>query len=204
MAIGYLEQTLEMPFLITLDVHSVGLSDEQFFRLCQDNRELRMELTAQGELIIMTPTGSKTGWRSGKIFHRLTAWAEQDRSGLTFDSSTGFTLPNGAKRSPDAAWIRRERWEALTEEEQEVFAPICPDFVLELRSPADKLSMLQDKMLEYMENGAQLGWLIDPKERRVYIYRQGQPEECLENPETIAGDPLLNGFILNVQDIWIE
>ncbi|MBI2876469.1 MAG: Uma2 family endonuclease, partial [Candidatus Tectomicrobia bacterium] len=164
-----------MPSLVTLDVHSVGLSDEQFHRLCQNNRDLRIELTAQGELIIMPPTGSKTGWRNAKIIHRLTAWAEQDRSGLTFDSSTGFTLPNGAKRSPDAAWIRRERWEALTEEEQEGFAPICPDFVLELRSPADKLSMVQDKMHEYMENGAQLGWLIDPKERRVYVYRPGQP-----------------------------
>lgn len=198
----HLEQTLEMPFSLMLDIHSVGLSDDQFYRLCQDNSDLRIELTACGELIIMPPTGSKTGWRNAKIVHRLTAWAEKDGGGLTFDSSTGFTLPNGAKRSPDAAWIRRERWEALTEEEQEGFAPLCPDFVIELRSPQDSLSTLQDKMVEYLVNGAQLGWLIDPKARRVYVYRQEQRAECLENPAVVAGDPVLHDFILSKQDIW--
>lgn len=202
MARESLEQTLEIPFPLMLDVHSVGLTDEQFYRLCRDNRDLRIELTADGELIIMPPTGSKTGWRNARIIHRLTAWAERDSSGLTFDSSTGFTLPNGAKRSPDAAWVRRARWEVLSEEEQEGFAPLCPDFVLELCSPEDSLSALQDKMLEYIANGAHLGWLIDPKARRIYVYRPGQPAECLENPETLTGDPVLPGFVLNLHEIW--
>ena len=156
------EQALSMSLPIALDVHSVHLSDEQFYQLCRDNRDLRLELTAEGELIIMPPTGSLTGWRNAKINYRLTAWAEADGTGLTFDSSTGFTLPNGTKRSPDAAWIKRERWEALTEKEQEGFAPLCPDFVAELRSPDDSLSTLQDKMAEYVENGAKLGLLFDP------------------------------------------
>jgi Uma2 family endonuclease len=196
------EQIPETLFPLALDVHSVKLTDEQFYRLCQDNRDLRIELTVQGELIIMPPTGSKTGWRNAKLIHRLTAWAERDGSGLTFDSSTGFSLPNGAKRSPDAAWVRREKWDALTEEEQEGFAPLCPDFVVELRSPADPLSTLQDKMMEYIANGAQLGWLIDPTTKRIYVYRQGQPTECLENPETIEGDPVLPDFILDMKEIW--
>jgi Uma2 family endonuclease len=197
-----LEQTPEALLPLALNVHSVQLTDEQFCRLCQDNRDLRIELTAQGELIIMPPAGSMTGWRNAKIIHRITAWAEEDGSGLTFDSSTGFSLPNGAKRSPDAAWVRREKWDVLTEDEREGFAPLCPDFVLELRSPKDRLSTLQDKMTEYIANGAQLGWLIDSKAKRVYVYRQGQPAECLENPETLQGDPVLRGFVLDVRDIW--
>jgi Uma2 family endonuclease len=198
----HVEPTPALPLPLALDVHSVGISNEQFHCLCRDNRDLRLELTAQGELIIMPPAGTKTGRRNAQIVHRLTAWAEKDGQGLTFDSSTGFTLANGAKRSPDASWIRRERWEALTQEEQEGFAPLCPDFVLELRSPQDSLSTLQDKMLEYMANGAQLGWLIDPQAKQVYVYRQGQSTECWENPETIAGDPVLPGFALDLQEIW--
>jgi Uma2 family endonuclease len=189
-------------YLLMLNLQSVELSDEQFYRLCGDNPELRIELTAQKELIIMSPTGSKTGWRGGRIFQRLANWAEADGTGLAFDSSTGFTLPNGAKRSPDAAWVRRERWDALTEEQQDEFAPLCPDFVVELRSRTDSLAMLQEKMEEYIENGARLGWLFDPKSRQVYVYRPGQPVECLDDPAEVRGDPVLPGFVFNPREIW--
>jgi Uma2 family endonuclease len=190
------------PYLLELNVKSVGLTNEQFYLLCRDNPDLRFELTAQKGLIIMPPTGSKTGWRNSILNYLLVQWAKEDGAGLTFDSSTGFTLPNGAKRSPDAAWVRRERWEALSEEEQDEFAPLCPDFVIELRSPRDNVSTLQSKMTEYIENGTQLGWLIDPRNRRAYIYRPEQPVESLENPDSIKGDPVLPGFVLNLADIW--
>jgi Uma2 family endonuclease len=202
MTIDTVEQASSMSLPIALDVHSVLLTDEQFYQLCRDNRDLRLELTAQGELIIMPPTGSLTGWRNAKIIYRLTAWAEIDGTGLSFDSSTGFKLPNGAKRSPDAAWIKLDRWEALNKKEQEGFAPICPDFVVELRSPDDSLSTLQEKMVEYIENGARLGWLIDPKAKRVYVYQPGQAVEMLENPETVSGDPVLPAFALGLKEIW--
>jgi Uma2 family endonuclease len=191
-----------VPYVQVVSVKSVGLTDEQFYLLCRDNPDLRIELTADQELIIMPPTGSKTGWRNSKLTQRLANWAEENGEGLSFDSSTGFTLPNGAKRSPDAAWVRRQRWEALSEEEQDGFAPLCPDFVVELRSPKDTLPVLQRKMLEYMASGAQLGWLIDPSSRRVYIYRPGQPVESLDNPEGIKGNPVLPGFVFRPADIW--
>ena len=190
------------PYMLALNVKSVGFTDEQFYLLCRDNPDLRFELTAQKELIVMPPTGAKTGWRNSKLTQRLANWAEEDGTGLTFDSSTGFTLPNGAKRSPDAAWVSRERWEALTEEEQDGFAPLCPDFVIELRSPWDNLSTLQGKMVEYLDNGAQLGWLMDPGLRRVYIYRPAQPVQRLEDADSIPGEPVLPGFVLNLADIW--
>lgn len=178
------------------------LTDEQFFRLCQDNPELRFELTAQGELIVMPPTGSETGWRNSKFNQRLANWTEVNGEGLAFDSSTGFILSNGAKRSPDAAWVRRERWRALTPEQRREFAPLCPDFVMELRSPTDSLFALQEKMQEYIDNGARLGWLIDPIEKRVFVYRPGQPAEALDNPTSLEGDPVLPGFVLSVQELW--
>ena len=196
------EQTPPVSVPIALDMHSVGLSDEQFYNLCKDNRDLRLELTASGELIIMPPTGSLTGWRNADLNYQLTAWSKRDGTGLTFDSSTGFSLPNGAKRSPDASWIRTERWQALTEQQQEGLAPICPDFVIELRSPDDSIPKLQDKMVEYLDNGARLGWLIDPKTRRVYVFRPGLPVECLENPESVSGDPVLPGFVLKMNGVW--
>ena len=196
------EPFVSMSLPVALDVHSVQLSDRQFQRLCRDNRDLRFELTAKGELIIMPPTGALTGWRNAKLTYRLTAWAEADGTGVTFDSSTGFTLPNGAKRSPDASWIKCERWEALTEKERQGFAPLCPDFVVELRSPEDSLSALQEKMVEYQESGAQLGLLIDPKAKRVYVYRPEQTVEVLENPEAVSCEPLLPLFALSLKDIW--
>lgn len=178
------------------------MTDDQFFEFCQINSELRIERNKSGELLIMTPTGSETGNREGNIFGPLWVWAEQDGTGLAFTSSTGFKLSIGDK-SPDAAWIKLERWNALSAEQKQKFAPICPDFVVELRSASDNLKPLQEKMQEYMrEPGVQLGWLIDRKNRRVYIYRPGLADECLENPATVSGDPVLPGFLLNMSKIW--
>jgi Uma2 family endonuclease len=129
-------------------------------------------------------------------------WVEADKTGLGFDSSTGFTLPNGARRSPDLSWVLRSRWEALSEEEQAEFPPLCPDFVVEIRSPSDTLSTLQSKMQEYLDNGARLGWLLDPLEKRVYLYRPGTPVERLDQPESLSGDPVLPGFILVLNRLW--
>ena len=179
------------------------MTEEQFFKFCQINRDLRIERNESGEISIMSPTGSETGNRSGGIFGELYIWTKRDGTGLCFDSSTGFKLSTGADRSPDAAWMKLERWNSLSEEQQEKFAPICPDFVVELRSPSDNLRPLQEKMAEYMrEPGVQLGWLIDRKNRQVYIYRPGFPEECLENPTTVSGDPVLPGFVLNMSYVW--
>ena len=191
-----------LPGPIMLDIKSLDLTEEQFELLCRDNRDLRIELTAQGELVIMSPTGMKTGWCNSKLTQRVASWTEIDGSGICCDSSTLFTLPNGAKRSPDVSWLRQERVDQLTEEQQAGFAPICPDFVLELRSPLETVRDVQRKMDEYMANGAQLGWMIDPFAKHVYIYRPQQPVVCLENPEAVAGDPLLPGFVLNVREIW--
>ena len=188
--------------VLALNIDSIGLNDEQFAQLCRDNRDLRLELTSKGELIIMPPTGSRTGFRSAKIIQRLANWAEDDRHGLAFDSSTGFTLPDGSKRSPDASWVRRERWDALTKKEQDGFAPIAPDFVIELWSPSDSWNLLQQKMLDYMDNGVCLAWLIDPEQRRVYIYRPDHSVELLENPSTVSADPLLPEFKLDLPEIY--
>ena len=188
--------------LTLLNLRSIRLTDQQFYRLCLDNPELRLELTADRKLIIMAPTGSMTGWRNSKLNQRLANWAEADGSGLAFDSSTGFTLPNGARRSPDAAWIPYTRWQSLTPEQQAGFAPLCPDFVVELRSRDDSLTMLRDKLAEYMANGARLGWLLDPENRTVYVYHPGQAVEQLSEPTSITGDPVLPGFVFQLSDIW--
>ena len=178
------------------------MTDDEFFEFCQINSELRIERNKSGELLIMPPTGGTTGNRSGSVFGELYIWTRQDGTGICFDSSTGFKLSMGDK-SPDASWIKLERWNALSQEQQDKFAPICPDFVVELRSASDNLKPLQEKMQEYMrEPGVQLGWLIDCKNPRVYIYRPGLPEECLENPATVSGDPVLPGFVLNMSKIW--
>jgi Uma2 family endonuclease len=182
---------------------SVKMTDEQFFDFCQVNRNLRIERNKFGEIAIMSPAGTETGNREFNIAVQLGVWAEKDGTGIGFSSSTGFKLSTGADRAPDASWIKLERWNSLTPEQQKKFAPICPDFVIELRSPSDNLQPLKDKMSEYMEEpGIQLGLLIDRKHRRVYIYRPGQPEECLENPETVNCDPVLPGFVLNMAKIW--
>ncbi|MHC5936958.1 Uma2 family endonuclease [Nostoc sp.] len=179
----------------------IDLTDEQFFQMCQKNRDYRFERTASGELLIMPPTGSDTGNRNFDIVVELGIWNKQTKLGKGFDSSTGFTLPNGAERSPDASWVKIERWNALTPEQQEKFAPICPDFVVELRSPSDSLKDLQEKMQEYIENGAQLGWLIDRKNKRVEIYRPGKNVEILDNPASLSGENVLPGFVLDLRSI---
>ncbi len=178
------------------------MDDHAFFAFCQANRDWRMELTHTGDLIVMAPTGGTTGRQNSTLTARLVVWAEADATGISFDSSTGFTLPNGAKRSPDVAWVKRERWAALTEEEQEEFPPLCPDFVVELRSPSDSIKTLQAKMEEYIANGARLGWLIDPLEKKVYVYVPGADVACLNNPTTVSGDPVLAGFVLDIQRLW--
>lgn len=178
------------------------LSDEEFFEFCQLNSEWRIERTSEGDLIIMPPTGSETGGRNFILTAKFSVWVEQDGTGKGFDSSTGFTLSNEAMRSPDLSWIRLERWDALTKEEQKKFAPICPDFVLELRSETDALEMLRAKMEEYLASGAQLGWLIDPLERKVYVYRPQRPVEILDDPESVSGSPVLAGFVLDMESIW--
>ncbi|MEC4819773.1 MAG: Uma2 family endonuclease [Scytonema sp. PMC 1069.18] len=179
------------------------MTDEQFFEFCQVNRDLRIERNQLGEISIMSPTGGTTGNRSGSLFGELYIWSNQDGTGICFDSSTGFKLSTGAERSPDASWMTLERWNSLSQEQQDKFVPICPDFVVELRSPSDNLKPLQEKMAEYMrEPGVRLGWLIDRKNRKVYVYRPGKPEECLDNPPTVSGDSVLPEFVLNMNKIW--
>ncbi|MHC5676326.1 Uma2 family endonuclease [Nostoc sp.] len=188
---------------LSVNLQSVlELTDEQFFNLCQANRDLRFERTATGELIIMPPTGGETGNRNGRLNQQLFNWSDTDATGIAFDSSTYFKLPNGADRSPDASWIKLERWDALTEEEKQKFLPICPDFVIELLSLSDSLKATQEKMREYRDNGAILGWLINRKSRQVEIYRQGKEVEVLDSPAALSGEDVLRGFILNLEAIW--
>ncbi len=199
------DDSLLSPENLPLLVHFqpvLQLTDDQFYELCQLNRELRIERTAQGELLIMPPTGWETSEYNAEICMQLRQWAKREGTGTTTDSSGGFILPNTAVRSPDAAWIRHDRLATLTAEQRKKFLPLCPDFVLELRSPTDSLSVLQDKMQEYMENGAQLGWLIDPVRRQVFIYRPDLPVEQLEKPDSVSGEPLLPGFRLDLREIW--
>ena len=178
------------------------VTPEQFEELCIEYRDLRLELTSTGELIIMPPTGSETSKRNFNLTNQLGRWAETDASGIGFDSSGGFTLPNGAIRSPDASWVKHERWDKLTDAQRDGFAAICPDFVVELRSRTDRLTELRNKMEEYIENGALLGWLIDPLGFRVYVYRPDQDVVILENPEAVSGEQLLPGFTLNLTKLW--
>lgn len=192
----------DAPFFFTPNLSSLRLTHEQFWDVCQDNPELRLELTSDGELIVMPPAGSKTGHRNAGLTGQLVTWARQDGTGIVFDSSTGFTLPNKAVLSPDASWVRRDKWDALSERQQERFAPLCPDFVVELRSSSDTLKSLRAKMQEYLDNGTQLGWLIDPRERGVYIYRPGVEVEVLTDVATISGDRVLPGFELQLAELW--
>ncbi len=180
----------------------VSMSEDSFFDFCQLNSHLRIERTSTGKLIIMSPAGSETGNRNAKLMQQLANWTDQDGTGIEFDSSAGFILPNGATRSPDGSWIKLTRWNALSEAQKAKFAPICPDFVVEIRSPSDSLKALQDKMQEYIENGASLVWLIDRQNRQVYIYRPNSDVECLDNPATVSGDSVLPGFNLDLEKIW--
>lgn len=180
------------------------VTPEEFEELCRKYRKLRLELTSTGELIVMPPTGSQTGRRNAHLTYQLVAWTQKDATGVCFDSRAGFTLPNGAIRSPDASWIKREKWDSLTDQQKERFGPFCPDFVVELSSPSDRLSQVRNKMVEYVENGASLGWLIDPSKRQVYVYQPNEEVVILDNPETVSGDPLLPGFTLDLTEIWSD
>lgn len=197
-----LEQTVTLPYRLVLDFRALNMTGDQFLQFCADNGDLRMELTAENELIIMPPAGGITGGRNSELTADVAIWSREDGTGKTFDSSTGFTLPNGAVRAPDVSWILLSRWEALSESEQRRFPPICPDFVIELRSPSDSLSDVQGKMVEYMQNGARLGWLVDPQLRQAHIYRPNQQVEVLEAPESVSGEPVLQGFVLGLTRVW--
>ena len=189
--------SLQLPHQLALRV-----TPEQFAALAAANRELHLERTATGELIVTPPTGSETGYRNLSITGQLSVWFEaNDTLGRAFDSSTGFELPNGANRSPDASWVSQARWDALTPKQRKGFAPLCPDFVVELRSENDTLKDLRSKMEEYIENGAKLGWLIDPKNKRVEIYRPGQNVEVLDNPSQLSGETVLVGFSLSLKRV---
>ena len=188
---------------LTLNLNPIiKLTDDQFFQLCQENENIRLERTAKGELIIMSPAGGETGNSNAGLTAQIWIWNESHKLGKVFDSSTGFKLPNGADRSPDASWVKLERWNALTREQQKKFPPLCPDFVVELMSPSDSLKETQDKMKEYRDNGAVLGWLINRKSRQVEIYRLNQEVEVLESPAAVSGEDVLPGFILNLESIW--
>ncbi|MEG4043369.1 Uma2 family endonuclease [Microcoleus sp. Pol17_C1] len=188
---------------ITLNLNSlIKLTSEQFYQLCEENPDLKLERNANGELIVMPPTGGETGKRNLTAGAQLWTWNEQTELGEAFDSSTGFTLPNKADRSPDVSWVEKSRWSALTPEQKDKFIPLCPDFVIELLSPSDSLKKTQEKMQEYMENGCRLGWLINRKKREVEIYRPGQDVEVLQSPLTLSGENVLPGFVLNLQKIW--
>ncbi len=178
------------------------MSQEQFAELAQINQDIRLELTVQGELIIMPPTGGEMGNKNFDLTGQLWLWNRQKRLGKAFDSSTGFVLPNGANRSPDVSWIRMERWEALSPEQRKKLLPLCPDFAVELVSESDRLSKTQEKMQEYVENGLRLGWLIDPKTKIVEIYRPNQAVEVLEFPLTLSGEDVLPDFTLSLAEIW--
>ena len=180
----------------------VSLSDDDFFQLCQDNRDLRLERSPNGEVLIMPPTGGETGRRSMRIAGQLDAWTEAHGQGVAFDSSTGFVLPTGAIRSPDAAWMLRERWDELPAPARERFVALVPEFVIELRSPSDRLADLQAKLQEYMTAGVALGWLIDGVTRAVHVYTPDAEVAAIDEPTRLCGDPVLPGFVLDLEPIW--
>lgn len=181
---------------------TLKVNQEQFQQIAAANRDLRLELTATGKLIIMPPTGGNTGKRNQDLTGQLWYWNRQTKLGVAFDSSTAFHLPNGANRSPDAAWVIQTRWDNLTREQQDTFPPLCPDFALELRSKTDSLKSLRQKMQEYLDNGLRLGWLIDTQNNKVEIYRPQQAVEVLDNPSTLSGENVLPGFVLSLESIF--
>lgn len=199
-----------MPNLTTSSVETltlqlepaVRLDEDQLLEICSRNPELRIERTAKGELVIMPPAGGKTSDRNSEINMQLRIWARGDKSGRCFDSSGGFTLPNGAMRSPDAAWVESDRLRAIAASDQERFLPLCPTFVIELRSPSDALSSVEEKMREYLDNGARLGWLVDPIGKRLHVYRPDAEVEVLDKPASVSGEPELPGFVLELTEIW--
>ncbi len=197
--------TTNPPILPPMTLHLepvVYLNNDKLFELCRLNRELRIERNAEGELIVMAPAGGETSNRNAEVTMQLALWAKRDGTGRVFDSSGGFILPNGAMRSPDAAWVERPRLRGLAPANRRRFLPLCPAFVIEVRSPSDSPRAARDKMREYAANGARLGWLIDLEERRLHIFRPGRDPEILENPDAVAGDPELPGFVLRLAEVW--
>ena len=193
---------IEHPPVVLHTRPALEMDDEQLFEFCRINRGWRIERTAEGDLEIMVPTGGETSNRNSIINHQLAGWTLQDGTGVSFDSSGGFVLPNGAMRSPDALWVNSQRLADLTAEQKRKFLPLCPDFVVELRSPSDPLATVQAKMSEYVENGARLGWLIDPEERKIHVYESDKVARVLEHPSEISGDPVLSGFVLDLRRVW--
>ena len=189
--------SLNIPNNMTLKV-----TEEEFERFALANRDLRLERTQDGEMIVMPPTGGETGISNSSLVARLWIWNDREGNGFVFDSSTGFRLPKGGTRSPDASWVSKEKWNSLTPEQKKKFPPICPEFAIELRSPSDNLKTIQDKILEYLDNGLELGWLMDPIDRKVEIYRAGQDKQILDNPSTLSGEKVLPGFTLDLTKIW--
>ncbi|MDJ0660932.1 MAG: Uma2 family endonuclease [Crocosphaera sp.] len=187
---------------IQINLDFLNITDEQFYQICENNRDLRLEKNAQGDLIIMPPTGGETGDKNAAITAQLWTWNYKSKLGVVFDSSTGFKLPNNAYRSPDAAWIPLEKWDNLTVEQRQKFLHLSPDFIIELRSPSDSLKTLRDKMQEYIDNGTQLGWLINRQDKQIEIYRQGKDVEILDNPQTLSGENILPSFVLELDLIW--
>ncbi len=180
----------------------VELSDDQFYELCQNHRDLKFERTAQGELVIVTPVGGEGGSREADLIGDLVYWNRRTQLGKVFSSSTCFRLPNGADRSPDAAWIILERWNQLTPEQQKKFPPVCPDFAIELRSESDALESLQQKMQEYISNGLRLGWLVNSQDRQVEVYKANRVKRVLENPKQVDGEDVLPGFVFELSILW--
>ena len=180
----------------------ISLDEDKLFDFCQQNSHLRIERISTGQILLMSPAGSETGNRNAKLMQQLANWTDKNGTGIEFDSSAGFILPNGAIRSPDASWIELTKWNSLSDQQKAKFAPICPDFVVELRSPSDDLKTLQDKMQEYIDNGAVLGWLIDREARQVYIYRPNCDVECLTNPQKVKANSVVKGFSLDLAKIW--
>lgn len=191
-----------MTYTIDLKAFTDTISDRALEQLCRENPELRFETDANGKLIIMSPTGSESGKRNGDLFGQVWYWNRQNKLGIVFDSSTGFKLSNGATRSPDVSWIASQRWNTLTDKQKRGFAPIDPDFVIELMSPTDDLAITQRKMAEYIDCGIKLGWLINPDEKEVEIYRLGKDKEILSNPNNLSGENLLPGLTLDLADIF--
>jgi Uma2 family endonuclease len=197
--------TVAQPFVLEslpINLSTLKLTDEQFAQLCLSNPELSFELTAAGVLVVIAPVGGESGKREASLITDLSIWNRQTRLGEVFSSSTIFILPNGAKRSPDAAWVELSRWNDLSSKEQGKYPPLAPDFVIELRSLTDSLSELQEKMLEYMANGVQLGFLINPQDQRVEIYRIDRSVEMLQSPAIVSGEQVLPGFVLDLNSIW--
>ena len=193
---------LYLPPRLVLRIQGLEVTDEQLTTLTAENHDLQWELTAKGELVVMPPTGSHGGWQEGQLFYEIAAWAKLDGTGIALGPSAGFRLPNGALVASDVAWMPRQKWEEAIKDDKQTFAEVCPDFVLELRSRSDTLVSLQGKMEEYIENGAQLGWLVDPVQKRVHVYRPGAAAEVLEDPATVSGEPVLPGFELDLREIW--